>query len=221
MKFYSVVFLFMLNIYSFECQKNKLYKDISTLYMVNGEKVYIEAYHSLEDRKILKDKDYENYRLLEWHSIGYPVIVENESKIKSFNKSLFHFTQKTFYTSVQMLTNDQKILIAQEIKKVHNICIDIKQISELKLSKFECEIELYGNSEDDIRGSIRSFKTDSLRLEFKHGNDSKEQKLFKDYLSERISDVKFFCEISSNKFGYENSHFKLMIQLIKPVSILY
>ena len=219
MNYFSLVFLLMVNYYRTECEKIKLYKDINTIYWINGVEVNIEAYQSLENRKIIREKDSESYRLLEWYSIGYPVVIESETKTKPSNKSFFHFTQKGFYAQVQMLTIDQKRLVIQQIKKVHNICVDLNQINELKVSRFDCEIELYGDNDDDLNvlsGYVRSFKTDPLRIEFKYGNDSKEQQLLKNYLSDKINDIELFCEISSYKYGYHNHH-KVKIQLFKPV----
>ena len=143
-----------------------------------------------------------------------------QPKINKSKKSFFHFTQKGFYAIIKMLTNGQKISIIEEIKKVYNISIEMHQIIELKPNKFECELEINGDTEDEIsilQGSVVSFKSSSqLKLEFRASNN--EQNWMKNYLPERIKDLEFYCEISSKENGFENNQFKLNIQLYNPVN---
>jgi predicted transcriptional regulator len=161
--------------------------------------------------------------LYKWYSLGSPIIIESESKINKSKKSFFHFTQKGFYAIIKMLTNGQKISIIEEIKKVYNISIEMHQIIELKPNKFECELEINGDTEDEIsilQGSVVSFKSSfQLKLEFRASNN--EQNWMKNYLPERIEDLEFYCEISSKENSFENYQFKLNIQLKNPVHQKY
>jgi hypothetical protein len=90
----------------------------------------------------------------------------------------------------------------------------------LKPNKFECELEINGDTEDEIsilQGSLVSFKSSSqLKLEFRASNN--EQNWMKNYLPERIKDLEFYCEISSKENSFENNQFKLNIQLNNPVN---
>ena len=150
-RLFSVVILLLIQFYAFDCevgQKASLNKDLSAILEIDDHVVDLEAYHSKENKEILKEKNSQEYRHLKWFSIGYPIIVESESKLTK-NKSLFHFTSKGFYASIQMLTNGQKRMIMNEIKKTHNVRVKKNQIVELKLDKFKCEFELFGESEEE------------------------------------------------------------------------
>ena len=119
-RLYSVIILLLIQVYAFDCQegqKNYLTRDFSIILEIDDNEVNLEAYHSNENKEIIMTKNSQEYRHLRWFSIGYPIIVESESKIKK-TKSLFHFTSKGFYASIQMLTNGQKRMIMNEIKKL-------------------------------------------------------------------------------------------------------
>ena len=83
---------------------------------MDDHEVDVEAYHSKENDEILIENNPKKYRHLRWFSIGYTIIVESESNFNR-TKSLFHFTSKGFYASIQMLTNGQKRMLMNEIKK--------------------------------------------------------------------------------------------------------
>jgi hypothetical protein len=197
-----------------------LYQDLITILVANGKEITLEAYHTEQNQRILSENNTNKYRNLKWYSLGSPIIIESESKINKSKKSVFHFTQKGFYAIIKMLTNGQKRSIIEEIKKVYNISIEMHQIIELKPNKFECELEINGDTEDEIsilQGSVVSFKSSSqLKLEFRASNN--EQNWMKNYLPERIKDLEFYCEISSKENGFENNQFKLNIQLYNPVN---
>ena len=221
-RLYSVVILLLIQLYSFDCEVNQkalLNKDISAILEIDDHVVDLEAYHSKENKEILKEKNSQEYRHLKWFSIGYPIIVESESKLTK-NKSLFHFTSKGFYASIQMLTNGQKRMIMNEIKKTHNVRVKKNQIVELKLDKFECELELIGESEEEtsiIKGKVKSFKSTQLIIDFEVSSD--ETKWMKKYLAERKEDIEIYCDIGSAENGFKSKNFKLGLQLNKPVKL--
>ena len=91
-------------------------------------------------------------------------------------------------------------MIINEIKKFHNLSVEVYQIVELNPDKFECELELIGDREEEssiVKGKVKSYKlTRLLRIEFEASSD--EIKWMKKYLSERKEDIRFDgnnCEI--------------------------
>ena len=142
-----VSILLLIEVYPFNCQvnqRNVLYEYLSTILVVNENDVYLEAYDSKENKEILNENNPQKYRDLKWFSIGYPIIIENK------NKSMLHFTEKGFYLSIQMLTNEQKGKIIDEISSVYNISIETNQIIELKPNKFECELKLNRDTKEGL-----------------------------------------------------------------------
>ena len=213
--------LLLIQIYAFDCFcQERLTRDFSVILVINDHDVDLEAYHSKENKEIIKAKNPQEYRNLRWLSIGYPIIVESESKIEK-TKSLFHFTSKLFYASIQMLTNGHKRMIINEIKNIHNVSVEMSQIVELNPDKFECELELIGDSEEEssiVKGKVKSYKLTPLRIEFEASSD--EILWMKKYLSERKEDIHIVCDIGSDKNGFKSNNFKLGLQLNKPVNIM-
>ena len=220
-RLYSVVILLLIQLYSFDCEVNQkalLNKDISAILEIDDHVVDLEAYHSKENDEILMGKHTQKYRHLKWFSIGYPIIVESESKLTK-NKSLFHFTSKGFYASIQMLTNGQKRMIMNEIKKIHNVSVAMNQVVELKPDNFECELELIGESEEEtsiLKGKVKSFKSTHLIIDFEASSD--EIKWMKKYLAERKEDIEIYCDIGSAEIGFKSKNFNLGLQLNKLVN---
>ena len=221
-RLYSVVILLLIQVYAFNCQesqKNYLTRDFSVTLVIDDHEVDLEAYHSKENEEILIESNPNKYRKLKWFSIGYPIIIENESKFTKI-KSLFHCTSKGFYASIQMLTKRQKIMIINEIKKIHNVSVEMNQIVELNPDNLECELELIGDSEEEssiVKGKVKSFKLTPLRVEFEASSD--EIKWMRKYLSERKEDIQIVCGIGSDENGFKSKNFKLGLQLNKPVKL--
>ena len=85
--------------------------------MLNDERLSFEVFHTKENENILERKDEKKYKFLKWYSIGQPVLIESLRSLRDKRISLFHFTNKGFYASIQILSDEQKELIIQEIKK--------------------------------------------------------------------------------------------------------
>jgi hypothetical protein len=212
MKVYATFVLLILQIYCLECQT---IRDIKISLIIDDEKLNLEGYLTKEDKMIITKKEIDSYKYLEWFSIGIPVIIESERSKLDKSKSFFHFTSEYIYTSIQMLTSEQKQSIVEDIKINHNIIVRENQIENFKLSKFKCKMRLYGENEDEnseLSGEVQSFKSYPLKLEFKVGNTSAEQKWLKKSLSESKEDIEMFCDISSNKYRFEKKNYKLGIK---------
>lgn len=197
-----------------------LYKDFVTSYTHDGKIVSFEVYHTKENEKLL-NKTNRNNKKLKWYSIGYPIIIESESKLKSENKSLFHFTQNSIYASVQLLTETQKKMIVEEIKLIYNVSVDLQQVNELKLTDFYCNLYFDGDGDGDdessLFGSVESFKVSPLRIEFEASSNSSDHERFKKYSTHRVDDIEFTCAIKSQKNRFASYNFKLKVELNKLV----
>jgi hypothetical protein len=151
--------------------------------VLNDERSSFEVFHTKENENILERKDEKKYKFLKWYSIGQPVLIESLRSLRDKRISLFHFTNKGFYATIQILSDEQKELIIQEIKKVHKIDILKNRIDELKLNKFECGITIPNDEGDvlNINGTVMSFLSISeLKINFQATNNSLEYKTFKE-----------------------------------------
>lgn len=216
-----IALLIINNLKFFYCEsnddrKNELLKeDFLVDYTVNDKQDYIEVFHTNENVRIMEENNSKNHRKLKWYTIGYPIITESDSRLKS-KKSFFHFTSKGFYASIKMLTDRQKRLIIQKIGRIHNISVEMSQIKELTLSKFDCQIELYGENDDEssiVKGSVKSFKASSFRIEFDSIYNSSEYNWLKRDVSDRLEDIELVCDIISDKHGFNKQNFILKVEL--------
>ena len=73
----------------------------------------IEAFESVRNAEILKNKNRENYPELTWYSAGDPRIVSTSST----EKDLFIFHYNEFFIRVDMLNEEHRYLFKNEIKK--------------------------------------------------------------------------------------------------------
>lgn len=145
-----------------------------------------------------------------WYSIGFPFIVKNQTPSKSKSKSFFHFNKNGFFVYVRMLTKDQKKLIIEKLKNLYTIDVEMNQIVETELSKFECSLEfqdIFESIDIKLRGSLKS---GSNRLEFVEKQNSRKYTTYKNNLKELNNpDFKLICEIESQYKGFELKNFVL------------
>ena len=137
---------------------------------------------------------------MKWFSLGHPVIVE----MKSNNQNrLFHFTSKGFSTHIQLLTHEQKKLLANKATVIYNLKIDSEQVINMPLTSFQCYIYLNdGENETNLLGEVKLFSKFPLRIDFKAPLGSREIEMLNKTLASTADDVEFECEIKSNSIGY-------------------
>ena len=113
----------------------------------DGEIIQLIALKSTENDAILAENNSLNHFKLKWYSIGIPIIVKKKSHGKEV---LFHFTRSGFNARIQMLTNEHKQLLIDEVKNMYNISVRINQIQNLILSSFKCDIPVHSGAEQTI-----------------------------------------------------------------------
>ena len=172
----------------------------------HGQVFDLQAFKSSENDKILVQNSSINHNKLRWYSIGVPLLLKTKSDQKE--ESLFHFTRKGFSAHIRMLTIEHKMLLAQEVKRKYKIDIELNQIDNLILSSFTCKILLYINSDPtEITGSVKSFRTFPLRIDFIAPIASKEIEWFNQSLSDGES-IQLDCVISTKNKEF-SSEFSL------------
>ena len=209
MKNWVFILLLYLLICNCEIDSGEHEADLVVDYFENGLTQTLEAYKNNINDEILKENNSSNYNKLEWFSIGHPLLVK--TKALSNNENLFHFNPRGFSASIQMLTNQHKKLLVEDVKRKYNIAIDSNQIINLRLSYFACKILIYNptnpNDSTEIPGDVKTFRSPLLRIDFKAPKGSNEIEWFNQTLSESES-IQMDCEISSKKLNF-SSKFRL------------
>ena len=151
--------------------------DLITSYKENGLEFQLEAFRLSKNSEIIT---HENLGRQKWFSVGIPQLIETTVNKK---ESMFHPTSNGIYANIELLTDEQKRLLAQTATNKFKINITSENIKTLKLSCFKCMIKLFYDNDtelSDIHGEIKSFDRFPLRIIFKM---NQKERRFKKYLT--------------------------------------
>ena len=176
--------------------------------------IQVYAFNCQESQKNYLTRDFSVTLVIDDHEVDLEAYHSKE------NEEILIESNPNKYRKLKWLTKRQKIMIINEIKKIHNVSVEMNQIVELNPDNLECELELIGDSEEEssiVKGKVKSFKLTPLRVEFEASSD--EIKWMRKYLSERKEDIQIVCGIGSDENGFKSKNFKLGLQLNKPVKL--
>ena len=181
----------------------------------DDQSIHLKAFKSQENDKIIQLNKTEDFKYLKWYSFGNPTLIETRTRNKKRNEDLFHLTQEGFYTYIQMLTDKQRNLFTQSVKRTYKIDVDTKQIENLVLTSFICKILLNDTKKIELVGEVTSLLNFPLRLDFDYQKGTKERDLFdKRYSKSNQSPLKLTCQVSSNQYN-KNISFLTENHLVK------
>ena len=173
--------------------------DLTVSYIENDHTVELEAFKSHKNDLILMKNS--TKAKLRWYSLGNPTLVS----INSASGDLFQFTPQMFYTHVEMLTDRHRQLFVQTIKEEYEIDVQPKQIENIILTKFVCDLALNHENEDKsiLRGEVSSFQKYPLELHFEYQKEQKDRNIFMKHYSEiEKYPLIFKCELSTVNEGF-------------------
>jgi hypothetical protein len=141
--------------------------DLTVDYQTDNGWISLEAFKSSLNDLIIQANDVNKYGQLNWLSIGYPQLVLTPNPTNASLNQMFIFKPEGFYVRAEMLTNRQRVLFQEVVKRKYNINITLDQIVNLVPSKFECAINFYvDNKRVLITGKVNQFNTFPLKIEF-------------------------------------------------------
>ena len=154
----------------------------------NGE-AQLEAYKAFsydETNYLNESRLSERQSQLFWVSIGIPTLLR--TSLKGSNLTLFHGDSQGFFTAIEMLTPEQRQMLAETASKKYRIKIDPSQIVHLILSKFDCKINLYDDGKNYIiYGKVGEFRKFPLRLHFRAEEGTIERNMFEQKVASEAS----------------------------------
>ena len=206
--YFSCLFLIILfYLEKIKCESEEdeqQFPDLITNIKEDGNEFQLEAYRWNQNDGILYKNNTKNYAKLKWFSLGHPIIVLMNSNVHSKQDRLFHHSSNGIFTHIQLLTFEHKKLLANKVKELYNIEIQLDQIMNMPLTAVCCEMNLQDTeSELTIKGEVKSFNHFPLKLDFKLAKNSKEMELFNKSLARNENDFELKCKIES-KIGYSN-----------------
>ena len=191
----------------------------------NDNQLHLQAFKAKSNDEIIEKNKINEFSRLNWVSIGNPRLIKT-SNINQINiTQIFHFNDEGFYAFVEMLTKKQKHMFLEAIKRKYNINIQIDQIVNLVLSKFECSLSVRdGIRTRLIKGEVEEFYSTPLRLMFPAPLDSMERKLFQKVLysnyQEENSDLVFKCTIEAGSVEKKENSLKIFFNQLNQLNIL-
>lgn len=188
---------------------------IATVATPDGGEIILEAFKSVHNDEFLanlhkshfaaeQQTDLENDAgQLMWVSVGHPTFVATPDPSETTKMRLFHFTPSGFYTYVQMLTAEQRHLLAAVANnKYHGINASDEQVTELILSQFKCSLNYDGVDADYgfhvVSGNVADFASYPLRMDFVAPLGGVERNLVSELIgNEEHADLQFTCQMAS------------------------
>ena len=158
----------------------------------------LEAYKSVNNDAIIRNKTTDQVSQLFWVSVGRPTFVKTPKKSNTSITAVFHGSNFGFTAYIQMLTPDQRRELASIAKTKYRLDVAENQILNLILSKFECSLTMFDEIGDKylLVGNVHEFREFPLRMDFLARPRSIERKLF-DELSSESTDLRFVCSMAS------------------------
>ena len=136
---------------------------------------------------------------LGWVSIGHASFVRTADPKNQSEVKIFHETDDGFSTYIQMLSPEQKQVLAAAAYTKYHLKVEDNQIFNLVLSKFECSRKLYDKTGNTflLKGEVSDFHHFPLRMDFETPPGSTERRLFEIELKKE-SYHKFNCRLLSH-----------------------
>ena len=172
----------------------------------NIETTQLEAFKTKLNDPILNNKDTEKYGQLQWVSLGHPSLMAIE---KEDELSWFDSTNDGFYTYVEMLTEHQKSLFVNEVKRKYNIDIQKAQITTLIVSDFKCKLKIECDEQKlNLIGQVNDMKTFPLRLFFEFGKAENEE-CIQNYILDNENNLELKCEVTTGASSAKTNSFSI------------
>jgi len=172
----------------------------------DGMKIRLDAYKTKNNAALLEQQQFSGLR---WFSLGQPEIV------KINTQTMFEFTKLSFNLQFEMLTNRDKELLADEVKRAKGFTVDKIQFSDIDTNTIECYVELYDIKEQKIsilKGKVFNLNKSPYEVEFKYPIGSRERKLFEDEIKEEPLNLKFKCTATAGAQIKKSNTFTITLQ---------
>ena len=170
--------------------------DLTSIIETSSGAFQLEAYKSVNNDRIIRNVSNEKVSQLFWVSVGQPTLVKKKSPSNRTSEKIFHSSNYGFTTYIDMLTTAHRNVLLSTVNKKYHIKVDVSQIVNLILSKFECLLTMYDENGKKylLKGNVFDFRHFPLRMNFQAPLRSAERRVF---LLQDESDLDFMCTMAS------------------------
>jgi microcystin-dependent protein len=181
----------------------------------DGSRVRLDAYRTKNNDALLTSGQFSGLR---WVSLGKPELV------KLTDQDLFDFQNKlTFSLHFGMLTNIDKEVLADEVKRAKGFTVNPTQFSDINANTIECSIELYNLNENKIyilKGKVFDMSQSPYKVDFKYPLGTKERLLFQEEIKDESINIEFKCTATAGAQIQKSNTFTLTLQEINNIRLV-
>jgi len=183
----------------------------------DGMKVRLDAFKTKNNAALLEQGQLSGLR---WFSLGQPEIVKMNAQ------NMFEFIELSFYLQFEMLTNRDKKLLADEVKRAKGFSVDKMQFSDIDSNTIECYVELYDIQEQKIsilKGKVFNLNKSPYKVEFKYPVGTKERELFEKKIKPvngRPVNLEFKCTATAGAQIKKSNTFTITLQESNDIKLI-
>jgi len=174
----------------------------------DGTRVRLDAYKTAKNEALMTSGQFSGFR---WVSFGKPEIVKMNN-----NQGLFQMQSKlSFSLYFEMLTNRDKEVLADEVKRAKGFAVDPSQFSDIDANVIKCSIKLLDIKESKtvlLNGKVVNVNQAPYNVDFEYPSGSKERSLFEEEIKEQPLDLEFVCSITAGAQVQKSNTFTISLQ---------
>ena len=195
--------------------------DITIDIKENDQITHLQAWKSTNNDAIINSLNTQDYKKLKWVALGKPTLKKSQAINKDASSQIFHYNNDIIYAFVEMLTDSQKLIINEAIKKKYGFDkIDESQVVNLILSRFDCFLKLKdGNRQRLMKGEVKDFFEFPLKLIFDAPIGSIHREIFEKLDENKALDLNLECEIEAGGVEKKQNILRVDFNQVKSLNI--
>ena len=195
--------------------------DITIDIKENDQIIHLQAWKSTNNDAIINSLNTQDYKKLKWVALGKPTLKKSQAINKDATSQIFHYNNDIIYAFVEMLTDSQKLIINEAIKKKYGFDkIDESQVVNLILSRFDCFLKLKdGNRQRLMKGEVKDFFEFPLKLIFDAPIGSIHREIFEKLDENKALDLNLECEIEAGGVEKKQNILRVDFNQVKSLNI--
>lgn len=194
--------------------------DLSLDSLSDEGKIHLDAYKASKNDEIIAIGNPEGYSRLRWFSLGRPALVPKGINSDG-SPQLIKFTDEYFSFYFDMLTERQRELLKEEVKRTKGIDVSAKSFVNLKPNIVECLSKIYDKKTRKsfiLKGKVFDFVSSPFQIQFPYEFDAPETLAVKKKIS-LSSSIELKCTVTAGSQIKKTNAFSLSTQEINDLKL--
>ena len=198
--------------------------DLTIDYPADDGIVHIEAYRTINNDHIIDNGQKEKYDQLKWVSYGSPKLIKMPSYENPSIYTLFHLTQTYFYVHFEMLTERDKEVLKNEVKRTKKIDVETASFVNLTPNDINCAFNILNtyNKAVILKGKFYDLGTSIYQIRFLYEKGNEYRIAFEDYLKNQVNqeELHIDCKLTSGAQKQKTNTFTLTTNQINKLNLV-